>query len=125
MTSKSTVKDHLGNPALYTAEQHKAVGNEWQERLLASFAAPRRLVIRTRDERGPWLLAGAIAVPILAVALFVLSVLGWIHPAEWTQSLPAIARFEMPSLGLKEALMFAVIVNVLTFLFKDGLKDLL
>jgi hypothetical protein len=123
MTNKRLIKDLLGNKELYAAEMTTAIGDEWKKRLLGRYAPDKKLVIATRDERSAWLPAASIALPILCIAVAVASYLGFIHPAAWLESIPTV-NFKAPVIDWKEGLLFAAIVNAVTFLLKGNLSKL-
>ena len=117
MPYKLTVKEHLRNDSLYQPLFEPSYDNEWKRRLLNHYAIHKQFK-DTLNSRTSTLKVGAcIVVPVVCLFLVFASYFGLLHLGPWFESIILKAALNVPVIGLKEVLVFAAVVNSLTFLF--------
>jgi hypothetical protein len=118
MTDRLQIKDHLRNGVLYRPVTEPSPGGEWKRRLLRQHALRQQLQTALREKsRFPKGFV-CIGVPILCITLAFSLYFGFIHPEHWLENIIPVVNFDIPPIGLKEALVFVAIVNGLTLLVR-------
>ncbi len=118
MTDKLQVKEHLRNNALYRPVDEPSPGEEWKRRLFRRYAKRQQLqdALRERSRLSKGFVC--IGVPVLGIILAFALYFGWIPTEHWLEGVVPAVNFDIPPIGLQEALIFAAIVNSLTLLVR-------
>jgi TRAP-type uncharacterized transport system fused permease subunit len=120
MTNKLPVKEHLRNAALYRPLTEPSPGMEWKSRLLRQYSMGKQLNDALHLKNGILKLPVCIAVPIVCLFFVFAAYFGFLPLGQWFEyTISSIDALKIPPIGLKEIIVFAALVNGLTFLIKE------
>lgn len=116
MTDRLKVKEHLQNSSLYQQRDETLLSGEWKHKLFYQHALQQQLknALKERNHIPKWFFC--IGAPILCMILVFTTYFGFINPAQWFENIRQITKFNIPPIGLKEAVIFVILVNGLTFM---------
>ncbi|MEJ2110580.1 MAG: hypothetical protein P8Z37_11850 [Acidobacteriota bacterium] len=114
MMHKLRVEEHLRNGALYTAETEPSTSIEWKHRLLNKCIPQQPLKAALIEKPHIFRLCLCIGVPALAMILGFSIFFGFIGMEPLNQFIASLSSFDIPAVGLKEALVFVGIMNIWT-----------
>lgn len=118
MTHNLQVKEHLRNKYLYESGEKTTLSGEWKHKLFKQFALQQQLknaLNETPSSFGAFYLPGAV---FICFVLAISAILGFISPEHWFDNVGQLVIFDVPSLGLKEVLIFVIALNGLTFIIR-------
>lgn len=115
MTDKLQVKEHLGNHDLYKPAGESYINSRWKTRLFRQYAISQGLkdALMESPPLYKWLLYFCVA--IICFTFAIATYLGLINPVMWLENIGQVTKFNIPPIGLKDILMFVILVNGLTF----------
>jgi len=116
MTHKLPVKEHLRNAALYQSLNQPLHSSEWKRRLLNQYNMQKQLNDALHLKTSIFKLPICIVVPITCLFLVFATHFGLLPLGQWLVNVINIGSLSMIPIGLKEILIFAALVNGLTFL---------
>lgn len=116
MTHKLPVKEHLRNAALYRPSTVPSHSSEWKRRLLNRYSMHNQLNDVLYSKASIFKLPVCIFVPVTCLALVFSSYFGFLPLGQWSENIISKGVLNVPPIGLKEILVFASVVNALTFL---------
>ena len=116
MTDNLTVKEHLRNAALYQPLLEPLNSSDWKRRLLTRYTMQRQLKDALHPKTGVLRPVISIAIPIICLFLVFISYFGLLPLGQWYENIILKNLLNLPLIGLKEILIFAAVVNCLTFL---------
>ena len=118
MTHKLQVKEHLRNKYLYQPGEETTLTGEWKHKLFNQFALQQQLknaLKETPSSFKAFYLPGAV---FICFVLAISAILGFISPEHWFDNVGQMVSFDVPSIGLKEVLIFVIVLNGLTFMIR-------
>ena len=116
MTHKLPVKEHLRNATLYRPLAEALRGGEWKRRCLTQYNMQKQLSDTMRLKTGTFKLPVCIVVPIVCLFLVFATYFGFLPLEQWLGLIKIKDILNLFPIGLRESLIFAAVVNGLTFL---------
>lgn len=118
MTDKLHVKEHLLNQDLYKPAGESYINTEWKTRLFREYAIRQELknALMERPPLYKWVIY--LCAVIICLTFAFVTYLGFIDPVHWFDNIGRIFNFNIPSIGLKETLVFVILINVLTLMIR-------
>jgi hypothetical protein len=121
MADKLPVKAHLRNGALYQSRIESSPGEDWKRRLLFQYSMHKQLKAFLTERNRLLKRFVYIGMPVACIALVFAAYFGFLPPADWPTNLIPVVDFSFPPIGLKEILVFAAVVDGLTFIIRKRL----
>ncbi len=118
MMHKLQVKEHLRNRALYLPVTTPLLGGEWKQRLFCQYNRHKQLRDALQERPNIFKPLVYITLPIACILLVSAAHFGLLHSSHWLENIVSAANFRVPAIGLREILLFAAMVNGLTFLIR-------
>ena len=121
MTDKLQVKEHLSNQVLYEPAGESYISGEWKIKLFRQYAMRQELkdALMESPPLYKWLLY--LCAVIICFTFAIVTYLGYIDPAHWFDNIGQVTKFNIPSIDLKDILIFVITVNGLTFIIRKRL----
>lgn len=116
MTNKLPVKEHLRNAVLYQPLALPSHGSEWKRRLFARYRLRKQLNDALYTKFNILQLTVCIVVPVVCLLVVFASYFGFLHLGHWFENIEFKSVMSLSKIGLKEILVFAAVVNLVTFL---------
>lgn len=116
MAHKQPVKDHLRNAALYQPMAAPAYSADWKRRLFIQSSMQKQLNDVLYSKASILKLPACIVVPIVCLVLVFASYFGFLPMGQWFENIISKSALDLPTIGLNEVLVFAAVINGLTFL---------
>jgi hypothetical protein len=116
MTHKLTVKEHLGNAALYQPLVVAPYSSEWKHRLLNQYSINKQLNDVLYTKTSIIKMPACIILPIICLLFVFTSYSGFLPLGQWYENIISKDVLNLPAIGLKEILVFAAVINGVTFL---------
>jgi len=111
MADRLPVKKHLRNGALYQSPMEPLPGGEWKRRLFHQYSIHRQLIVLLQERISllKWFVCAGI--PSACIALVFAAYFGFIHPGDWLEKVIQTMNFDIPVIGMQEALILIAIIN--------------
>ena len=116
MTHTLPVKEHLRNAALYRPLREPLHSSEWKRRFLNQYNMQKQLNDALHLKTSIFKLPVCMAVSIVCLFLVFTAYFGVLPSVQWFESIKIVGLLNILPIGLKEILIFAAVVNSLTFL---------
>ena len=116
MTHKQPVKKHLRNATLYQPRAVPSYNADWKRRLLTQSSMQKQLKDVLYSKTSILKLPACIVIPIVCLILVFASYFGFLPMEQWFENIILKNAMNLPRIGLNEVLVFAAVVNGLTFL---------
>ena len=116
MAPKLPVKEHLRNAELYQPLDKPLYSSKWKRRLLNQYIMHGQLREVLYSKNSILKLAVCISIPVFCLFLVFTGYFGFLPPGQWLENIMLKNLLNIPPIGLKEILIFAAMVNGVTFL---------
>lgn len=118
MQNKLQVKEHLRNQDLYKSSDESYINSVWKTKLFRQYAMKQELknALMERPPFFKWFLC--ICIVIMCFSFSIAAYLGFINPAHWFDNIGQITKYKIPVIGIKEVLIFVILINGLTFMIR-------
>ena len=118
MVQKIQVKEHLRSRYLYEPSGRSYISSEWKSKLFRQ-QANKQALKNALMERPSFLKELIYMSTVFMCFTFAIATyLGYINPAHWFDNISQISKFNIPPIGLKEILIFVILINGLTFIIR-------
>ena len=120
MPKKLQVKMHLRNKTLYESVGVSSLSRDWKRKLFYQHALQQQL--KNALKENPTFIKDTICLSAVFICftLAIAASLGFIYPEHWhwLDNISRIVKYNYPPIGLKEILIFVIVVNGLTFIIR-------